>query len=348
MAVTSFTINGLSASFQNTPESFYDVLNGGNIVDNILEYTFEIQGLLGHIIDSIIIESLLFNSDNSFGNSTNYKLDLKKNGTSLNSYSGTIVSNTSSKSPFGVKFSNLNQDAEQAITKLVLSVSSNTKEESYYGLYKIIIVLKDVLEEVHYLFSGPLTDRKPKYIKINSVVVTKGTTAVTFSKNPIKKFDSAVDSIDGKIYFKQDGIFIDGYQYGVNATASETAKGVVKLKHSFDLDESGNIIIPNDVGVAASPLLVLDLQKNLPLATTENKGVVTLIDNFEVDEDGGIVCPNEQGVAASAVLAFNTLATAKTYIDEQTNFSDDFIRKDDTKLYIRWITINENGGINTY
>jgi hypothetical protein len=45
---------------------------------------------------------------------------------------------------------------------------------------------------------------------------------------------------------------------------------------------------------------------------------------------------------------FNTLATVKNYVDEQTDFSDDFIKKDDKKIYIRWVTIDENGGINTY
>ena len=348
MAVTSFTINGTPASFQNTPESFYDVLNGGNIVDNILEYNITLSGLTGHVINSITIQSLLFNSDYSFGESANYKLELKKNSTLLSSYSGTIVSNVSSKTPFGVKFTTTSSEAESASTKLTLTVSSTVKDPSYYGLYKIIVELKDVLEEIHYTFSGPLTYRSPSSIIINSVSVVKGVQAVTFSRDPIKKFDSALDTVDGKIYFRQDGIFIDGYQFGVNAIASETTKGAVKLQNKFELDENGNIIIPNDVGVAASPQLVMDLQTNFPLATKENKGVVTLLDNFDISEDEGIICPEDKGIAASAQLVFNTLATVKNYVDEQTDFSDDFIQKDDKKLYIRWITIDENGGINTY
>jgi hypothetical protein len=48
------------------------------------------------------------------------------------------------------------------------------------------------------------------------------------------------------------------------------------------------------------------------------------------------------------VLVYNTLASAKNYVDEQTNFSDDFIRKDDSKLYIKWLTITKNGDLLTY
>lgn len=353
MVVNAFLINGSPSAFQNTTESFYNVLNGGNTKENELQYDFTLTDLSGHQIDYIVIESLLFDQNQTFGESTNYSLTLSKDSSTLNTYSGTIVSNKTSKTPFGVKFQNTDIKTESNNVKLTLVVKNTSNTDSYYGLYKIIVVLKDVLEEIHYTFSGPLNSRIAQSIIISSVVVCKGAHPVTFSKDPISEFNNSEDIVEGKIYYRKNGIFIDGYQYSTNTTASNTKKGVVKLQDSFNRTSDGALIAPNEVGVAASPQLVYEALSaasggSTTPATPDVYGVVKLQHDFQIGEDGGIIAPNEAGIAASPVLVYNTLASAKNYVDEQTNFSDDFIRKDDSKLYIKWLTITKNGDLLTY
>jgi hypothetical protein len=34
-------------------------------------------------------------------------------------------------------------------------------------------------------------------------------------------YDSNVDTVEGRMYFKKDGIYVDGYQYGTATPATE-------------------------------------------------------------------------------------------------------------------------------
>jgi hypothetical protein len=56
-ALSSFKVNGSNKSLVKVTGTYgtHDILNGGEVVENELEYTFNINGLNGHNIKNIII-----------------------------------------------------------------------------------------------------------------------------------------------------------------------------------------------------------------------------------------------------------------------------------------------------
>ena len=142
MAVTlkSFTANSVPSSFQNTTEQYYDVLNGGNVGENVLEYTFTITGIQGHTLESISFDSLLFNANGSLKGAANCTLELFKDGTSIGISSGAIVCSSEYRKPFNTKF-NVNSDETQSID-ITLKITCDS--ECYYGLASFTYTISDL------------------------------------------------------------------------------------------------------------------------------------------------------------------------------------------------------------
>ena len=114
--------------------------------------------------------------------------------------------------------------------------------------------------------------------------------------------------------------------------------------------------------------MVYDLAQNVTdyvkTASLNQFGKVKLQNSFEIDPlDGGIIAPTAGGIAASPQLVYNTLATAKAYVDEQIDnipvigvyiednngieqkiderlvFSNDF-EKANGKIHMNWLEIS--------
>lgn len=348
----SFKVNDESSRFQNVINGTDDILNGGELLDNTLEYTFKVTGLQNHTISSVVVKSLLLNSDDTYCSSRSITIGLEDYGSI---YRGTFKTSDSAKTIVSTEFTqSVLQETNQF--DIILAVTTSSKESCYYGLQSIVINLSDIDYAVNILFSGPKTDRTVSSITVQPILVSKKAENVTFSKDPTKDFDNETDSVEGKIYFRKDGIYVDNVQYGITAPATSAKFGVVKLNDKIEITDG--IVAPTSVGVAATPQLVLDTIQNITTlidngivsaGNTELYGSVKLSgDSFEIetvtDENGniisqGIVAPTSVGVAATPQLVYNTLATAKNYTDEQTNYSDDFVRQEDNKLYIKWLEI---------
>lgn len=166
---------------------------------------------------------------------------------------------------------------------------------------------------------------------------------VSFSKNSEVEYNKDSDKEQGRVYFRKDGIFVDDFKYSVNTPATKDDYGIVKIADELEKNPDGQIIAPANTGVAASTSLVYNLINNIsevvvPSATTEQTGTVILKDSFDIDKDKGIIAPSGTGVAASPQLVYNTMASLKNYYD--TSFSEDFIKKDDNKIYINWLELS--------
>lgn len=138
---------------------------------------------------------------------------------------------------------------------------------------------------------------------------------VTFTKNPNIDFDPQVDTEEGKIYFRKNGIFVDGDQYSTKKSATQTSEGTVKLSDSsFEISEDGSIIAPTEEGVAATPQLVYNTLATFK-AYTDNK--VASIPKPSIEQHDKTV---------------NKIT--KDYI-----ISDDFAIDENNKIYVDWIEI---------
>lgn len=143
----------------------------------------------------------------------------------------------------------------------------------------------------------------------------ENTQQVTFSKDSSKVFTPSEDNVEGRIYFRQDGIFVDKHQYSVVAPATETTNGVVKLKSTFDSDANGVIIAPTDSGVAATPQMVYNA-----LASVKEY----------VD---GVVAPDVY------IEESSDSATTQRKLQDKIIFSEDFEATDENKIYLKWLEI---------
>lgn len=373
--LSKFTVNGLDRPFVDciNPYGTADVLNGGETCDfsetpskqNLLSYTFRITGLNGHIVKNVTIKSLLLKSDGTLSTSKNFMLSL--NGVTQNS---TLTTSDSVKTLVPTKFATP-QATIEGDYELTLEVLNTSAESCYYGLQNIVIDLQDITYSISLTFTGPNKSRVLGSIQVATLLVNRDSTSVTFTHDSTSDFNNTTDNVEGRIYFRKDGIYVDGYQYGVNTNATEYKQGLVKIKNQFEKDQDGNIIAPTDQGVVPTLELVYNLIQDisngvisLPTASTEIQGTVKLSSSsFEVDEDGGLIIPTSGGVAATPQLVFNTLVTAKNYIDEQLSgikapvdlkieddkeqiqeiteemiFSNDFELRDN-KLFINWLEI---------
>lgn len=381
-SITSFKVNDASKNFQNSGGTYNtsSVLNGGETYDdgtqNILSYSFKINGLLGHTIKSIVVNSLLLDAEGELIESKKFKQVL--DGILVNA---DIAGNINTKVIGNTEFI-LNKVIEDSIYEFTLELQNMSGQSCYYCLESIIINLSDIKYKINISFSGPVKDRKPSSIVTTSILQNLDAVSITFSKDPTKEFDKELDSIEGRAYFRKDGIYVDGYQYGTVKPADGNKFGVVKLSQDSlkrELNEETEleeIVAPEDSGVVVTTQLlhnvIQEIQSGLispPIASTEQYGVVLLQNSFNIDEDGGIIAP-EGNIAATSQLVFNTLATAKNYTDERISpiqeildginaplimniendegekeslgeeltFSNDF-EQTDKKLYIKWLEI---------
>ena len=138
---------------------------------------------------------------------------------------------------------------------------------------------------------------------------------VTFTKNPNIDFDPQVDTEEGKIYFRKNGIFVDGDQYSVKKSATQTSEGTVRLSDSsFEIAEDGGIIAPTEEGVAATPQLVYN---TLATAKTYTDNKVASIPKPSIEQHDKTV---------------NKIT--RDYI-----ISDDFAIDENNKIYVAWVEI---------
>lgn len=294
---TGFYVNSQASRLVNCVGSYgtAEILNGGELEENTLQYDFKIQGLLDHTIKSIVVKSLLLTSTGDLATTKNMTLGIDSYGSI---YRGNFETSDSVKTIISTEFSQVElQETNEKDISVVIQM--NSSGSCYYGLHSLIINLQDIDYSISITFTGPNQGRTTSTIQPAVLLIKQGAVDVTFSKDPTMNYDSNVDTVEGRMYFKKDGIYVDGYQYGTATPATEQKPGIVKLSGS-----SFEVIVDQQTGQQQ------------------------------------IVAPTEGGVAASPQLVYNTLATAKNYTDEQTNFGDDFERKEDNKLYIKWIEVS--------
>ena len=375
-SLVSFKVNDVSKSFQNSGGTYNtpDLLNGGETYDestqNILSYGFKIQGLQGHTIKDITIQSLLLTRTGELSEGVRFVQNLDEK------LINDIINGNSTTKIFGNTKFTLNKLVEDQQYQFTYEISNKESKSCIYCLKSITIELSDIKYKIYISFNGPLSGRTVSKIQTSCILQNLGVIDVTFSKDPTKEFDKESDSVEGRLYLKKDGIFVDGVQYGVNALATETKSGIVKLSKPFfdylyEEDEEGNqiqvgISAPNEAGVVATSELVYNVIQKI------QHGEITppIINTFEIDEDGGIIPPTENGIVASPQLVYNTLASAINYtneviapiqelldgieaplviniennegekesLGEELTFSNDFEQKD-KKLYIKWLEI---------
>ena len=84
-ALTSFKINDSDARLIDNTGTYgtQDVLNGGELVDNTLSYSFSVNGLQDHKIGSITISAILLNADGSLATARNIKTQIKDFGNAV-------------------------------------------------------------------------------------------------------------------------------------------------------------------------------------------------------------------------------------------------------------------------
>lgn len=321
MAVTlnSFTINGNNASFQNTTESYYDVLNGGETLDNQLQYTFTLGDTAGHRIESFTIYVLIFNSDGTLSETKPLTVSVYKNSQLIGSHSGNVISFTGTRTPYPIVINNSGTESQDVVLSIVVSSQNSV----YFGLSGIQYSISDLLKDVKVSFSGPLINRTVSSITCTSLDIIKGATTVSFTKDPINDFNQNEDIINGRVYFRKNGIFVDGYQYGVNAEATTEVKGITKLSESSFETDNGGIVAPTESGVAATPQLVFNA-----LATAKNY----------TDEQ---ITPIQQfigGINAPVIVNIDQDGEENISFGNTLTFSTDF-KKEDNKLYINWLEL---------
>lgn len=316
--LSQFKINDQSSQLVNNIGTYgtTEILNGGELLENVITYTFTISGLKNHTIQSISFESLLLTEEGELNTTKNLSTRILNYSSP---FTGNFITSDSKKTILTTTFKET-KPIEDDVFEFTLQVSMNSLESCYFGLHGIIIDLLDIPNSVKLYFSGPNTGRRPSSINVSTLITTKGAVNVTFSKDESVQFDKEQDNVDGRIYFRHDGIYVDGYQYGTVAPATNTKGGIVKLRDSFDVfvdEETGEsgIIAPNETGVAASTLLVYNTINTLKTYTDK------LVE--------GIPTP-------SIELEDDTIEQIK----EDYIFSDDFERDADNKIYIKWLEIN--------
>ena len=192
----------------------------------------------------------------------------------------------------------------------------------------ITINLEDIPESVVLSFSGPASNRGVGNITIAPLIKIQGTETVTFSKDATVAFDPNVDSVEGRVYFRKDGIYVDNYKYGAVNPATENDLGLVKLFNSFKYDEDG-IVAPTENNSAATPQLVYNAIASLKNYAEELVDGITAPDIF-IEAEVTKVNP-ETGEEETTVEDVPLLEAVK--------FSDDFEATDENRIYIKWLEI---------
>lgn len=325
-ALTSFKINDSDARLVDNTGTYgtQDVLNGGELVDNTLSYSFSVNGLRDHRIGSITISAILLNADGSLATARNIKTQIKDFG---NAKTQNFAVSDSQKVIIPITIEN-NVLVETNIFIFEVLISTTGQQSVYYAMTGITINLEDIPESVVLSFSGPASNRGVGNITIAPLIKIQGTETVTFSKDATVAFDPNVDSVEGRVYFRKDGIYVDNYKYGAVNPATENDLGLVKLFNSFKYDEEG-IIAPTENNSAATPQLVYNAIASLKNYAEELVDGITAPDIF-IEAEVTKVNP-ETGEEETTVEDVPLLEAVK--------FSDDFEATDENRIYIKWLEI---------
>ena len=325
-ALTSFKINDSDARLVDNTGTYgtQDVLNGGELVDNTLSYSFSVNGLRDHRIGSITISAILLNADGSLATARNIKTQIKDFG---NAITQNFAVSDAQKVIIPITIEN-NVLIETNIFIFEVLISTTGQQSVYYAMTGITINLDDIPESVVLSFSGPASNRGVGNITIAPLIKIQGTETVTFSKDATVAFDPNVDSVEGRVYFRKDGIYVDNYKYGAVNPATENDLGLVKLFNSFKYDEDG-IVAPTENNVAATPQLVYNAIASLKNYAEELVDGITAPDIF-IEAEVTKVNP-ETGEEETTVEDVPLLEAVK--------FSDDFEATDENRIYIKWLEI---------
>ena len=325
-ALTSFKINDSDARLVDNTGTYgtQDVLNGGELVDNTLSYSFSVNGLRDHRIGSITISAILLNADGSLATARNIKTQIKDFG---NAVTQNFAVSDAQKVIIPITITNSVLVETNAFMFDVL-ISTTGQQSVYYAMTGITINLEDIPESVVLSFSGPASNRGVGNITIAPLIKIQGTETVTFSKDATVAFDPNVDSVEGRVYFRKDGIYVDNYKYGAVNPATENDLGLVKLFNSFKYDEDG-IVAPTENNSAATPQLVYNAIASLKNYAEELVDGITAPDIF-IEAEVTKVNP-ETGEEETTVEDVPLLEAVK--------FSDDFEATDENRIYIKWLEI---------
>ena len=325
-ALTAFMVNDTNAKLVDNTGTYgtQDVLNGGELVDNTLSYSFSVNGLRDHKIGSITISAILLNADGSLATARNIKTQIKDFG---NAVTQNFAVSDAQKVIIPITITNSVLVETNAFIFDVL-VSTTGQQSVFYAMTGITINLDDIPESVVLSFSGPASNRSVSSITVAPLIKIQGTETVTFSKDATVAFDPNVDSVEGRVYFRKDGIYVDNYKYGAVNAATANQLGLVKLFNSFDYDEKG-IIAPTGDDLAATPQLVYN--------------AVASLKNYADDLVNGITAPDIFIEAEVTKVNPDTGETETTVEDvpllEAVRFSDDFEATEENRIYIKWLEI---------
>ena len=325
-ALTAFMVNDTNAKLIDNTGTYgtQDVLNGGELVDNTLTYSFSVNGLQDHKIGSITISAILLNSDGSLATARNIKTQIKDFG---NAVTQNFAVSDAQKVIIPITITNSVLVETNAFTFDVL-ISTTGQQSVFYAMTGVTINLDDIPESVVLSFSGPASNRSVSSITVAPLIKIQGTEAVSFSKDATVAFDPNVDSVEGRVYFRKDGIYVDNYKYGAVNAATANQLGLVKLFNSFDYDKEG-IIAPTGDDLAATPQLVYN--------------AVASLKNYADDLVNGITAPDIFIEAEVTKVNPDTGETETTVEDvpllEAVRFSDDFEATEENRIYIKWLEI---------
>lgn len=325
-ALTAFMVNDTNAKLVDNTGTYgtQDVLNGGELVDNTLTYSFSINGLRDHRIGSITISAILLNADGSLSTARNIKTQIKDFG---NAVTQNFAVSDAQKVIIPITITNSVLVETNAFTFDVL-ISTTGQQSVFYAMTGVTINLDDIPESVVLSFSGPASNRSVSSITVAPLIKIQGTEAVSFSKDATVVFDPNVDSVEGRVYFRKDGIYVDNYKYGAVNAATANQLGLVKLFNSFDYDKEG-IIAPTGEDLAATPQLVYN--------------AVASLKNYADDLVNGITAPDIFIEAEVTKVNPDTGETETTVEDvpllEAVRFSDDFEATEENRIYIKWLEI---------
>lgn len=325
-ALTSFKVNDSDARLVDNTGTYgtQDVLNGGELVDNTLSYSFSVNGLQDHRIGSITISAILLNADGSLATARNIKTQIKDFG---NAITQNFAVSDAQKVIIPITITNSVLVETNVFTFEVL-ISTTGQQSVFYAMTGVTINLDDIPESVVLSFSGPASNRSVSSITVAPLIKIQGTEAVSFSKDATVAFDPNVDSVEGRVYFRKDGIYVDNYKYGAVNAATANQLGLVKLFNSFDYDKEG-IIAPTGEDLAATPQLVYN--------------AVATLKNYADDLVNGITAPDIFIEDEVTKVNPDTGETETTVEDvpllEAVRFSDDFEATDENRIYIKWLEI---------
>ena len=325
-ALTAFMVNDTNAKLIDNTGTYgtQDVLNGGELVDNTLSYSFSVNGLRDHKIGSITISAILLNADGSLATARNIKTQIKDFG---NAVTQNFAVSDAQKVIIPITITN-SVLVETNTFMFDVLISTTGQQSVFYAMTGITINLDDIPESVVLSFSGPASNRSVSSITVAPLIKIQGTETVTFSKDATVVFDPNVDSVEGRVYFRKDGIYVDNYKYGAVNAATANQLGLVKLFNSFDYDKEG-IIAPTGEDLAATPQLVYN--------------AVASLKNYADDLVNGITAPDIFIEAEVTKVNPDTGETETTIEDvpllEAVRFSDDFEATEENRIYIKWLEI---------